>query len=358
MRPPGSERALAERLTQYLTASWKKIGPLAGIFLPLTWLYQALVTGRRLLYRTGVCKSYKVPIPVIVVGNVISGGAGKTPTTIAIVRHLQARGLCVGVVSRGYGRSGRACLQVQTTSAPEEVGDEPLLIRQATGAAVFVGANRYEAAQGLIRQLPGLDVIISDDGLQHYRLYRDVEVCVFDNRGCGNGLLLPSGPLRETWPRQLLAAAGQSAAATLVLHTGDQPAFGGFKASRALAADAIAKDGAKVDLAAATSDPKKPPFAIAGISQPQAFFDMLQALNIPLIGTRALPDHAAFKNLDLPLGKGWTLLCTEKDAAKLWRLAPEALAVPLVQTMEPAFFSALDRLLEPHLGGKLSSRHG
>jgi len=358
MHPPGSERPLAERLTQCLTTNWQKIGPVAGILLPLVWLYQALVTLRRWLYRTGVYESHKVPIPVIVVGNVISGGAGKTPTTIAIVRHLQARGLSVGVVSRGYGRKARSCLQVQPTSAPEEVGDEPLLIRQATGAAVFVGANRYEAALGLIRQVPEPDVIISDDGLQHYGLYRDIEVCVFDNRGCGNGLLLPAGPLRETWPRQFLATAGQSAAATLVLHTGDQPAFEGFKASRALAADAIAKDGTQVSLAVATSDPEKPPFAIAGISQPQAFFDMLKALDIPLIGTRALPDHAAFKDLDLPPGKNWTLLCTEKDAAKLWRLAPQALAVPLVQTMEPAFFSALDRLLEPHLRGKLSSGHG
>lgn len=348
----------SEKISRNLLESWQRKGVLSRLLLPLALLYFALVSVRRSLYRLGIFKTRKVAVPVIVVGNVISGGAGKTPTTIAIVRHLQSKGLAVGVVSRGYGRLGVACKLVQDASTPEEVGDEPLLIFRATGAPVSVGPSRYQAAQSLLDQQPGLDVLVCDDGLQHYGLHRDIEVCVFDNRGCGNGWPLPAGPLREPWPRKLLPSTGQSTRATLVLHTGNKPVFAGFRATRTLARHAVSQSGQTFDLAALSANPDKPLFAVAGIAQPEAFFDMLRASRLHLAGTLGLADHADFAAFDTRLANNHTLLCTEKDAAKLWRVAPEALAVPLLQTMDPAFFDALDRLLAPHWGAKLSSRHG
>lgn len=362
MRPTHSARAqgqpqaqrLAGRLSQAiartLLANWQQKGAVASLLLPAALLYRALVSLRRGLYQLGVFKPRRVSIPVIVVGNVISGGAGKTPTTIAIVQHLQAKGRAVGVVSRGYGRKETAYARVQATSTPEQVGDEPLLIFRTTGAPVSVGPSRYLASQSLLHEQPELQVLVCDDGLQHYGLHRDVEICVFDNRGCGNGWLLPAGPLREPWPRKLLSSAGQSPKSTLVLHTGTHPAFGGFRAHRSLAGFALSQSGKSFDLTALSAQSRKPLFAVAGIAQPEVFFDMLRALNVPLAGTLGLADHTDFETLDPQLAISHTLLCTEKDAEKLWRVAPDALAIPLQQTMEPAFFDALDRLLEPHSG--------
>jgi tetraacyldisaccharide 4'-kinase len=238
------------------------------------------------------------------------------------------------------------------------VGDEPLLIFRATGAPVAVGSNRYRAALSLLQLHSELELLVCDDGLQHYGLVRDIEVCVFDNRGCGNGWLLPAGPLREPWPRNLLPCVGQSKKTSLVLHTGSEPAFGGYRATRILAGYAVSKDGSELDLDSLPHDPDKPLYALAGIAQPEAFFDMLRVLKVPLRGTIGFADHAGFAKLDPQLIENHTLLCTEKDAAKLWQTAPKALAVPLVQTIEPDFYAALDSLLEPLWITKLSSRHG
>jgi tetraacyldisaccharide 4'-kinase len=249
-------------------------------------------------------------------------------------------------------------VQVRATSTPEQVGDEPLLIFRATGAPVAVGSNRYQAALSLLQLHSELELLVCDDGLQHYGLVRDIEVCVFDNRGCGNGWLLPAGPLREPWARALLPSVGQSASTSLVLHTGTQPAFGGYRATRSLANYAVSRDGQKTELCSLSTDPGKPLFAVAGIAQPQAFFDMLGVSQVPLSGTLGFADHTDFVTLDRNLIENYTLLCTEKDAAKLWQTAPQALAVPLVQTIEPDFYAALDSLLEPLWITKLSSCHG
>jgi len=172
---------------------------------------------------------------------------------------------------------------------------------------------------------------VSDDGLQHLALARDVEICVFDDRGVGNGWLLPAGLLREAWPRPC----------DLVLHTGDRPAFAGFRARRALAAEAVDRNGTRVPLASVRG---RRIVAVAAIAKPQGFFDMLEASGIVLAQAIALPDHHDFKDW-APLDAGTTVLCTEKDAAKLWRVQPGALAVPLVFEPEPAFFQALDAKL-------------
>ncbi|MET3440161.1 tetraacyldisaccharide 4'-kinase [Variovorax paradoxus] len=316
-----------------LQRAWLHRGVMACALWPLSLLYAALFGLRRWLYRQGWLKTERVPVPVIVVGNVIAGGAGKTPVVMAVVRHLQARGLSVGVVSRGYGRRTDDCREVLEGSDPQDVGDEPALIRHATGAPVFVARRRIEAARALLARHPATQVVVSDDGLQHLALARDIEICVFDDRGIGNGWRLPAGPLREPWPRRC----------DLVLHSGAHPAFeGGYTATRALAQDAVASDGKRVPLEALAG---KPVIALAAIARPEAFFDMLRARGLVLAETIALPDHYDFDGWLRPSHTERTLLCTEKDAVKLWRKAPDALAVPLHFAPAPDFFAALDAKL-------------
>lgn len=340
-------------MNQVLLKAWRARGWLACLLWPLAQVYGLLVRLRLSLYRYGVFPSKRFDVPVIVVGNVVAGGAGKTPLVTALVRHFQARDLLVGVISRGYGRSGYACLEVRRNTPIYESGDEPALIHRATGAPVFVAPRRTEAMRDLLTAYPATDVVVCDDGLQHYALQRDIEIAVFDDQGVGNGWLLPAGPLREPWPGRL------SQGVDLVLHTGLTPAFDGFKSSRRLADQAIAADGSQLALAGLIGQPVT---ALAGIANPEAFFDMLRARGLTLEKTLALPDHHDFGPADLGNfpGQG-VLLCTEKDAVKLFALQGlsglKLLAVPLEFSPEPAFFTVLDALLAPLLS-PLPSRHG
>jgi tetraacyldisaccharide 4'-kinase len=320
-----------------LTRAWLQRGWLAWLLWPLSVLYGLLVRLRKTMYRLGWLASERLPLPVLVVGNVVAGGAGKTPVVMAVVQHLQARGIRVGVISRGYGRRSRDCLEVLPDSAIEDVGDEPALIQRRTSAPVFVAARRVEAARALLDSYPHVQVLVCDDGLQHLRLQRDLEIGVFDDRGVGNGFLLPAGPLREPWPRPL----------DLLLHTGEQPAFAGLRARRGLASHALRSDGSRIaliDLA-----PGKPLLALAAIARPEAFFAMLRAQGLPLAATVALPDHHDFSQWAGNVGARYTVLCTEKDAVKLWTREPTALAVPLDFEPEPAFWTAFDQKLKPLL---------
>lgn len=318
-----------------LTDAWHRRGWLAWLLWPLSLLYGLLVRLRKALYRAGWLASEQLPVPVIVVGNVVAGGAGKTPVVMALVRHLQARGVPVGVVSRGYGRRSQECLEVFSDSAVEDVGDEPALIRRRTSAPIFVAASRAQAGRALLDQHPRIQLIVCDDGLQHLQLHRDLEIGVFDDRGVGNGFLLPAGPLREPWPRAL----------DMLLHTGQQPAFAdGFRASRHLASHALRADGSRVALADLVAG--KPLLAVAAIANPQAFFAMLRARGLPLARTMALHDHADFSRWAGNADGACTVLCTEKDAVKLWSREPDALAVPLEFEPEPAFWQALEMRLE------------
>lgn len=322
-----------------LTRAWQRRGWLAWLLWPLSLLYGLLVRLRRALYRLGWLTSERLPVPVIVVGNVVAGGAGKTPVVMALVQHLQARGVPVGVVSRGYGRRSQECLEVFPDSAIDDIGDEPALIQRRTSAPVFVAANRAQAGRALLDKHPHIRLIVCDDGLQHLPLQRDLEIGVFDNRGVGNGFLLPAGPLREPWPRPF----------DLLLHTGQQPAFtGGFRASRQLANHALRADGSRVALADLVAG--KPLLAVAAIATPEAFFAMLRERGLPLAKTIALPDHADFSQWAVNADGACTVLCTEKDAVKLWAMEPDALAVPLEFEPEPAFWHDFDQALEPLLG--------
>ncbi len=345
LKPAGKMEAL-------LLKTWPSRGWLACLLWPLAQLYALLVRLRQILYRYGIFSSKHFKVPVIVVGNVVAGGAGKTPLVISLVRHFQANGLQVGVVSRGYGRSGDECVEVTPQTSVEATGDEPALIRQATGACVFVAKRRINAVQALLAAYPSTAVIICDDGLQHYELQRDIEIAVFDDRGVGNGWLLPAGPLREPWPER------RKRGIDLVLHTGSKPAFEGFRSERRLADFAVSANGERRALASFQGNPL---VALAGIANPQAFFDMLSDKKLQLEQTIALPDHHDFQNNSLPSLKGRTVLCTEKDAVKLFALPERAetdlFAVPLVFLPEPAFFNALDARLAEHLS-HLPSSHG
>lgn len=319
-------------LHELLPRIWLRRGVLACLLLPLSWLYGALFLLRKFAYHRGWLASGHPGGIVIVVGNVVAGGAGKTPTTIALVQHLRQRGLQVGVVSRGHGRRSQGIRPVQTGDTAAEVGDEPLLIHQHTQVPVWVGASRLQAARQLRQTHPEIEVIVCDDGLQHLSLQRDLEICLMDDRGPGNGWLLPAGPLREPWPRPV----------DLLLHTHGQNDSGqGFVAHRQLAVQAVNAKGQTCELQTLTPQPVD---AVAGLARPQAFFDMLKSRGLVLAETHALPDHHDFADWQ-PTTCGRPLLCTEKDAVKLWAHQPDAWAVPLQMTPEPAFWRALDALL-------------
>lgn len=349
-------------MTETLQQAWTRRGTLACLLWPLSMIYGFLSFFHRQLYRWHLLKTHVLPVPVVVVGNVVAGGGGKTPTVMALVQHLQACGLHPGVVSRGYGRKNNACLEVRPDSLISEVGDEPALILKTCNAPVFVANKRFDAVTALLAAYPETDVIISDDGLQHHALHRDLAITVFDDRGVGNGWLLPAGPLRQSWP----------CPTDLVLHTGQQPALlngakmAGFTASRSLADYAVRADGSRVQLSSLQHQADQvasPLLALAGIAKPEAFFSMLRAKGLPLAKTLSLPDHYSFDS-DLGINYAvYSLICTEKDAVKLWRTQPNALAVPLLFVPEAAFFDAFGTLLKPFLHNsslpkKLSSDHG
>lgn len=336
-----------------LRQAWLARGPIAWLLWPISLLYRSLMAMRHRLFAWGWLPTTRLPVPVVVVGNVVVGGAGKTPATIAIVRHLLAQGWRPGVVSRGHGRHRADVLPVDANGDPANTGDEPLLIQRATGVPVFVAPERAAAGLALLRAFPDVNVIVCDDGLQHLALARDLEVVVFDDRALGNGWCLPAGSLREPWPRE-------SAVPGLVLHQQRQPAAPfcpGFVARRALADVALNAQGHTTPLATLALSPA-PLCALAGIARPEVFFDMVSERGLRLAQRWPLPDHAdlaaLWPALRAQCPPDATVLCTEKDAVKLWPLlddrSPKVLAVPLVLTPEPAFFEALD--------AQLSSRHG
>ena len=341
----GAPRLAWQRI---LSDNWLHRGWLIWLLWPLSVMLGFLVRIRQGLYLSGVLRRQSAPVPVIVVGNVVAGGAGKTPVVMAVVRHLRSRGLHPGVISRGHGRYSQDCREVLSHGTARETGDEPLLIKRHTNVPVFVANRRIDAARALTEKHPEVDVLVSDDGLQHHGLARDIDICVFDDRGIGNGLLLPAGPLREPWPRRV----------DMVLHTGAKPAFTGFSSHRELAAQAKRADGSLLDLALLARTKDKPLLALAAIARPETFFAMLRARGVFPARTQSLPDHFDFAHWQRPDDQDYVLICTEKDAVKLWEKHPDALAVPLEFTPEPAFFTALDKLLEQTMAARLSSPHG
>lgn len=276
------------------------------LLLPLSWLY-GLVSGLiRLSYRCGLRKSWRAPVPVVIVGNLTAGGNGKTPMVIWLVEQLQQRGYRVGVVSRGYGGKSAVyplVLDAQTTT--RQAGDEPVLIYQRTGAPVAISPKRAEAVQALLNQ-GELDLIITDDGLQHYALQRDFELVVIDGvRRFGNGWWLPAGPMRERVSR---------------LKTVDAcVANGGVAQQGEIAMKLQAQDAVNI-----ASGERRPAIelphvvAMAGIGHPPRFFATLEKLGVEVEHEVAFADHQEYNHGQLAVlaSQGQTLLMTEKDAVK------------------------------------------
>lgn len=302
---------LAARAAVTLQAHWwlSQPTPLTHALRPLSGLYLALARLRRAWAVTQAA-----PVPVIVVGNLIVGGAGKTPAVIALVQALRAAGHRPGVLSRGYGRHGTTVLEVRPDSDAAAVGDEPLLIHRRTGVPVWVGADRLTAARGLCASHPGVDVLVSDDGLQHHALARVAELVVFDDRGVGNGLVLPAGPLRQRLPVRLPSGA-------FALYTGTRAStpLQGALATRAfglawpLAAWWHGDGNAAGQISTLRGHTV---LAAAGLAAPEKFFTMLEAAGLAL-DRLPLPDHASFDPLPWPITTAQDVLVTEKDAVKL-----------------------------------------
>jgi len=299
---------------------------------PFEALYKMAWRLRQWAISLGWIQQHRVNATVIVVGNVVAGGGGKTPLTMAIVQRLTQQGHQVGVVSRGYGRSQDQVQLVSAQSTADQVGDEPLLIFQKCQVPVAVGANRVNAAQQLMHQHPNIRFIVCDDGLQHAALQRDIEICVMDSMGVGNGHMLPAGPLRESWPRTV----------DLLLHTQHRTLTEGFESTRQLSAHAINGLGQSIELTALQNQFVE---VVCGIAKPQAFAQMLTARGIQIAQLHALPDHANFSNWQASQPQ-LKLLCTEKDAIKLWASHPEAFAVPLQFEPELSFWQAFDALVK------------
>lgn len=317
---------------------------------PIPWparvlapLYGAVAALRRGLYRRGWLRSRSVPVPVIVVGNITAGGTGKTPLTIELVERLRAAGWKPGVASRGYGRDEAGVARWITPElAPELGGDEPVLIAWKTGVPVRVDADRVAAARALLDA--GCNVVVCDDGLQHYRLARDIEIEVVDaQRRYGNGRPMPAGPLREPVARAAdcdfrVVNLGQASDDGVVPASG----FGEWAMRLRIDVARPLRGGRDRPLASFAG---MRVHAVAGIAHPQRFFHMLRARGIGVV-PHAFADHHRYQALDMSFGSELPVLMTEKDAVKCRALASDwYYSVPLQAELPEAFWVALlDRL--------------
>jgi tetraacyldisaccharide 4'-kinase len=344
----------------FFLREWQRASAWQLLLRPLSWLFAAVTALRRLLFRLGIMRTYSVAVPVIVVGNLSVGGTGKTPLVIALAERFTQAGRHVGVITRGYARRASRVLSKPVGTAPVaghhtsiEASDEALMMSQRLAAPVFANPARIDAAALLLKRYPQTDVVLSDDGLQHYALKRDIEIAVIDAvRGFGNGALLPAGPLRE--PVSRLAEVD-----CIVLNEtgieGSNPitgaAFGGKMPAPERGSpskDARQYSGLRNEIAAfgkpvfamrfgnerfrrlakaAASTPEdaasftnanagKRVAAVAGIGNPERFFSHLETLGLKLTSRHAFADHHAFVAGDLSAISADVIVMTEKDAVK------------------------------------------
>jgi tetraacyldisaccharide 4'-kinase len=300
---------LKARIEARLAQEWQQRGRLAWALTPFACIFGAIAAARRAVFALDWIRRVRIPVPVVVVGNVTVGGTGKTPTVIALVDALRSAGFTPGVVSRGYGAKIRQPTPVTPDSSPATAGDEPLLIARRTGAPVWVCPDRVAAAQALCAAHTDVDVIVSDDGLQHYRLMRDFELVVFDHRLGGNGFLLPAGPLREPLSRHRDA--------TLINNPYERalPPWPDTFALTLAPGDAWHLDNPNRRRPLAQFSGERV-LAAAGIGAPERFFATLRAAGLSP-ATRALPDHYAFATNPFVDADADAILITEKDAVKL-----------------------------------------
>ena len=298
-------------MANWLQKQWVGFSFWHILLIPLSWIFCAITSLRRWLYKHGWLNSYHLGVPVIVVGNINVGGTGKTPLVIWLAEQLLLAGYKPGIISRGYAGSAKQVMEVLESSRPGEVGDEPVLLAMRTACPVFVGANRVETGQALLKTYPECNVIISDDGLQHYRLQRDVEIVVFDSiKGFGNRALLPAGPLREKQSRLKTVDAivsngrmdGEGWQGRLPIEMRLEPTSFYNLIDNQIKADVQFFTHQKV-------------LAVAGIGNPERFFQQLRLMGLDFQG-RAYPDHYEFKTRDFDGLEADIVVMTEKDAVK------------------------------------------
>ena len=332
----------APSLSERLVRDWylPRRTLLTSALTPLGWIFSVVAASRRFAYRFGPFRRTRVPIPVIVVGNITVGGTGKTPLVLWLVEQLEARGRKPGIISRGYGSEGRTPRRVDPSDDAASAGDEPLLLA-ASGVPVWIGRDRAATARRLVELHSDVDVIISDDGLQHYALARDFEIAVVDGaRGFGNGALLPAGPLREPVSRLGSVDAVVVNGADFTL-----PPIAARTFVMTLRGDRFEN---LVDRrqAGAESFRTKRVHAVAGIGNPQRFFDTLRELRLEP-NCHPFPDHHRFKASDVALPDAEVIVMTEKDAIKCASFADARMwALPVVADLTDAGAQLLDQILE------------
>lgn len=321
-------------LTSWVEKRWYGEPGVLKAFLPISALFSFIAERRR---KKATAQAQAFSVPVIVVGNISVGGTGKTPTIIALVECLQAQGLKVGVVSRGYGRKTvdpKAVVIADDCSTPQSIGDEPFLIYRATSCALAVSAQRVEAVKALINQ-QHCNVILSDDGLQHYSMHRDKEIAVVDaQREFGNGHLLPVGPLREPPSRLrtvdwvLYNCADETCRVPDTAHA--------IHVKPQYFVNVISGETVALD-----QFPSKPCVAMAGLGNPQKFFTTLEGLGINF-EARPFPDHHAFCEEDFRQLKDRVIVMTEKDAVKCQHLVgPETYYLKISMALPQSFLNEL-----------------
>jgi tetraacyldisaccharide 4'-kinase len=303
---------------------WYRVSAVSLLLFPLSLAFRAAVALRRALYRARLLPSVRLPVPVIIVGNLTVGGTGKTPLVLWLARELTRRGRKPGIVCRGYAGAARSPRAVAPGDDPALVGDEPALLAERAGCPVWIGADRSAAARALLDANPACDVIVSDDGLQHYRLQRDLELAVEDERGFGNGFLLPAGPLREPRGRPVDVRVINS-------DTANVP--GALRTRLVPAGLRRVSDGATV---AVEQIAGKRLHAVAGIGDPGRFFRSLERMGLRATA-HAFPDHHRYAPEDLGFADCDYILMTEKDAVKCRRFGrSDLIAVRVDAAPEPA----------------------
>jgi tetraacyldisaccharide 4'-kinase len=358
-------------LESTLTRNWLRRGPLACALWPVSLLFRALSGLRLALFKAGVLKSTRLPVPVVVVGNIYIGGTGKTPLTIWLVQALQAAGMRPGVISRGFGSSEEGAREVTAGSTPAQVGDEPLLIKQRTGAPVMVGRDRAATGLALLAAHPDVNILLTDDGLQHYKLQRDVEIILFDGRGAGNGWLLPAGPLREPVSRRRDFTVINTPQLTDTLvravdpgTAGSEPVRGQTPYARTAAiqmtlvgeyAEQLRDRTQRKPLTELAAHPELRIVAAAGIGNPSRFFGMLKGAGLHVIEL-PLPDHHDFQDRPFAALNADLILMTEKDAVKCAQIEelrddPRLWVVPVTARIDRAL---ADQIVEKCRGRSIA----
>lgn len=325
----------------WIERHWYHITPLHIILLPLSLIFGLLAASRRVLYRIGLLNRITLPVPVVVIGNITVGGSGKTPLTLWLAQQLLDDGWHPGIISRGYRSSAETPRAVSVLDSADAVGDEPLLMALRKLCPVWIGRDRPAAARALLEAHPECDIILSDDGLQHYRLQRNVEIAVIDGmRRFGNGFLLPAGPLREPPSRLDMVDAVVVNNGAGIIGTEYRMQLEGTVFRNLLNPDALmhASDFNGMRL-----------HAIAGIGNPERFFRHLE--NLGLAVTRhPLPDHHRYTAADIAIGDADAILMTEKDGVKCTPFATEKCWVLRVDAQ-------LDSALTDHILERVAS-HG